>query len=141
MTHIRGFLGTCGVFHIFIHNYAAIAHPLVDLTQKGSHSNGESHWNSMQCLKDEILKPPMLRHIDYEFRQEVILEVDTSIIAVEYILFQKGEDGMHYLHYFSSISLTEVKSHYLQAKLKLYGLFQALQVVQILIFGVANLIT
>jgi hypothetical protein len=33
--HVRGFLGTCGVFHIFIRNFVAIAQPLVNLTQKG----------------------------------------------------------------------------------------------------------
>ena len=36
--------------------------------------------------------------------------------------------------------LTEVESHYLQVKLKLYRLFYALQAVSIFIFGVANLI-
>lgn len=81
----------------------------------------------------------MLRHIDYESGWEVILAVDTSVIAVGYILFQEGEDGKHYPNCFGSISLTEVESRYLQAKLKLYGLFQALRAVQIFTFGVANL--
>jgi hypothetical protein len=35
VTHVQGFLGTCGVLHIFIQNYASIAWLLVDLTQKG----------------------------------------------------------------------------------------------------------
>jgi hypothetical protein len=35
LTHIRRFLGTCGVLHIFIWNFAVIARPLVNLTRKG----------------------------------------------------------------------------------------------------------
>ena len=80
----------------------------------------------MQRLKDKILKSPVLRRIDYKSGQEVILAVDTLVIAVGYILFQEGEDGKHYPNCFGSISLTEVESHYSQAKLELYGLFRAL---------------
>ena len=140
VTHVRGFLGTCGVLRIFIRNYAAIARPLVDLTRKGVPFEwGESQRNSMQRLKDEILKSPALKRIDYESGREVILAVDTSVIAVGYILFQEGEDGKHYPNRFGSISLTEVESRYSQAKLELYGLFRALRAVRIFIFGVANL--
>ena len=99
----------------------------MDLTRTGVPFEWEeSQWNSMQHLKDKILKSPALRHIDYESGQEVILAVNTSVIAVGYILFQEGEDGKCYTNRFGSISLTEVESHYLQVKLKLYGLFQAL---------------
>ena len=130
VTYVRGFLGMCGVLHIFICNYAAIACPLVDLTWKGVPFEwGVFQQNPMQHLKDRILKSPALRCIDYEFGQEVILTVDTSVVAVGYILFQKGEDGKHYPNHFGSISLTEFESHYSQAKLKLYSLFQALRAV------------
>lgn len=50
----------------------------------------------MQHLKDEIVQSPALHRLDYECRQEVILAVDTSVIAVRYILSQEGEDGKHY---------------------------------------------
>jgi hypothetical protein len=32
ITHVHGFLGTCGVLHIFIQNFAMITRPLVNLT-------------------------------------------------------------------------------------------------------------
>ena len=35
VSQVCGFLGTCGIVRIFIHNIAVIAHPLVDLTCKG----------------------------------------------------------------------------------------------------------
>ena len=125
--HIRSFLCTCGVLHIFIWNFAAIGHLLVNLTQNGvSFEWGEHQQEAMECLKDEIIKSPALHWLYYKSGWEVILAVDTSIITVEYILSQEGNDGKHYPNRFGSLSLTEVKSCYLQAKLELYGLFQVL---------------
>jgi hypothetical protein len=77
--------------------------------------------------------------LDYECDHEVILAVDTSVVAVGFILLQLGEDGKCYPNCFGSIALSEVESHYSQAKLELYGLFCALCAVCIYIFGIANL--
>jgi Integrase zinc binding domain/RNase H-like domain found in reverse transcriptase len=93
----------------------------------------------MQTLKDLILESPALRAIDYTCGREVILAVDTSNIAVGFILLQLGEDGKRYPNRFGSISLTEVESRYSQAKLELYGLFRALRAVRVYTFGVINL--
>ena len=94
----------------------------------------------MNRLKDEIIKSPALCHLDYKSSQEVILAVDTSIIAVGFILSQEGEDGKHYPSWFGSISLTSVKSQYSQAKLKLYRLFCSLRAVRVFIFRATNLV-
>ena len=48
-------------------------------------------------LKDEIIQSPALWHLDYKSGREVVLTVDTSVIAVGYILSQEGEDGKRYL--------------------------------------------
>jgi len=77
----------------------------------------------MQHLKDAICLSPALRRLDYTSRCEVILAVDTSKIAVRYILSQEGEDGKRYPNRFGSLTLTDVESRYSQAKLELYGLF------------------
>jgi hypothetical protein len=64
--HVCGFLGTCGVLHIFIRNFATIARPLVNLTRKGVPFEwGESQQKAMQRLKDKIIKSPALRWLDY----------------------------------------------------------------------------
>jgi hypothetical protein len=127
VTHVRRFLGTCGVLCIFIQNFAVIAQPLVNLTRKGVPFEwGESQQKAMQRLKDEIIKSPALRRLDYASGREVILAVDTSVIVVGYILSQEGDDGKRYPNHFRSLSLTEVESRYFQAKLELYGLFRAL---------------
>ena len=77
-------------------------------------------------LKDEIIQSLALQHLDYKSSREVVLAVDTSVIAVSFILSQEGEDGKRYPNRFGSISLTSIESQYSQAKLKLYGLFCSL---------------
>ena len=127
------------MLHIFIRDFASLAHPLVHLTKKGVPFNwGESQQNTMQCLKDAICQSPALHQLDYESSGEVILAIDTSLIAVGYILSQEGDDGKHYPDRFGSIRLSDVKSCYSQAKLELYGLFCALWAVRIFVFGVNN---
>jgi hypothetical protein len=77
--------------------------------------------------------------LDYKCDHEVILAVDTSVVAVGFILLQLGEDGKCYPNHFGSITLSEVESCYSQAKLELYGLFHALRAVRVYIFGITNL--
>ena len=130
LTQVCRFLGTCGVVHIFIQNFAAIARPLVGLTRKSVPFEwGDAQRDAMNRLKDEIIKSPVLRRLDYESGREVVLTVDTSVIAVGFILSQEGEDGKHYSNRFGSISLTSIESRYSQAKLELYGLFRSLRAV------------
>jgi hypothetical protein len=83
-----------------------------------------------------VLSSPVLKRLDYASECEVILAVDTSNIAIGFILLQVGEDGKRYPSRFGSIALTEVESRYSQAKLELYGLFC---MVRIFIFGMKNL--
>jgi hypothetical protein len=68
--------------------------------------------------------------------REVILVVNTSNIAIGFILLQVGKDGKCYPSRFRSIALTEVESRYSQVKLELYSLFRALH---IFIFSMKNL--
>jgi hypothetical protein len=140
VTQVHSFLVTCGVLHIFIHNFSKIVCPLINLTCKNvTFEWGEEQQVAMQTLKDVILESPTLHAIDYECRHEVILAVDTSNITVGYILLQVGKDGKCYPSCFGSISPTEVESRYSQAKLELYGLFRMLRAVHMHIFGITNL--
>ena len=61
MSQVCGFLGTYSIIHIFIHNFAVIAHLLVDLTCKGvPFIWGNLQQDAMQQLKDKIIKSPVL---------------------------------------------------------------------------------
>jgi hypothetical protein len=123
---VRRFLGTCGVLHIFIRDFLCIAHPLINLTKKDApFIFGAEQCKAMQVLKDAVLSSPTLKHLDYASERKVILAVNTSNIAIGFILLQVGKDGKCYPSRFRSIALTEVESRYSQAKLELYNLFRA----------------
>jgi hypothetical protein len=122
---------------IFIRDFSHIARPLINLTKKDApFVFGAEQREAMQILKDAVLSSPTLKRLDYASERKVILAVNTSNIAIGFILLQVGEDGKCYPSRFGSIALTEVESHYSQAKLELYGLFCT---VRVFIFGVKNL--
>ena len=81
-----------------------------------------------------------IRAIDYSSEQEVVLSVDSSWMAVGFILSQLGEDGKRYPLRYGSITWNETEQRYSQAKLELYGLFRALKAVKIYVVGVKNFI-
>src|SRR6201746_704748 len=140
VTHVRGFLGTCRVLRIFIKDFSRIARPLVRLTRRDEpFVFGPEQQESMQRLKDAVINSPALRRIDYESGRQIVLAVDTSNVAIGFILMQLGDDGRKYPARFGSITLNDVESRYSQAKLELYGLFRALRAVRVWIFGLTNL--
>src|ERR1700710_566282 len=137
VSQVRGFLGTCGVLHMFIKDFSKIARPLINLTRKDvTFEFSPDQKYAMQRLKDAVMTSTALRRLDYESGREVILAVDTSVIAVGFILIQVGEDGKRYPARFGSLSLSEVESRYSQATLELYGLFRVLRAVRVWVFGI-----
>ena len=93
LTDVRAFLGTIGVCRLFIRNFAHRAHHLVKLTRKETEWEfGPDQLNAMEDLKQALLTSPALRPIDYKSPSPVILSVDTSHIAVGYILSQCDPD-------------------------------------------------
>ena len=118
------------MLHIFIKDFSRIARPLVRLTRRDEpFVFGPEQQESMQRLKDAVINSPALRRIDYESGREIVLAVDTSNVAIGFILMQLGDDGRRYPARFGSITLNDVESRYSQAKLELYRLFRALRAV------------
>ena len=82
----------------------------------------------MNDLKDTLLNSPALWPIDYKSEALVILSVDTSHIAVGYLLAQCDPKNPRLRYYakFGSIMLNDRESRFSQAKLELYGLYRTL---------------
>jgi hypothetical protein len=136
LTDVQAFLGTCGVLQIFVKNYATRAHLLVNLTRKDVlFQFGPDQQFAMDDLKLAIMNSPALRLIDYECGHKVILAVDSSHIAVGFILSQIGTDDKRYPSRFRSISWNEREFRYSQVKLELFGLFRALQSYRLWLVG------
>jgi hypothetical protein len=141
LSDVRSFLGTCGVMRVFIKDFARIARPLVRLTQKDSPFDwGTPQQEAMDALKLAFATSRALRPIDYECERTVYLSVDSSCIAVGYVLSQLGSDGRRYPARFGSIPWNERESRYSQPKVELYGLFRALREERIHLIGVRDLV-
>lgn len=141
VTDVRGFLGTLGTIRVFIKDYAKHAKPLVDLTRKDKEFTfGETELAAMGKLKLLAETCPAIRAINYDSDNEVTLAVDSSWMAVGYVLSQTGDDGVRYPSRFGSITWNEREQRYSQAKLELYGTFRALKDARLYIVGVKKLV-
>ncbi|KAJ2934659.1 hypothetical protein H1R20_g2456, partial [Candolleomyces eurysporus] len=141
LTSVRRFLGTVGTLRMFIKNYAVHSEPLVKLTRrKTEFVFGPTELEAMEKIKYLVTTCPAIRPIDYSSDNEVILAVDSSQIAVGYILSQMGDDGLRYPSRFGSITWNERERRYSQSKIELFGLFRALKDVRIYIIAVKRLV-
>ncbi|KAL1944872.1 hypothetical protein VTO73DRAFT_2492 [Trametes versicolor] len=143
LSEVRAFLGTVGIARSFIPNFGKRAWPLTQLTRKGA----TFEWGPVQIaaqddLKRALANSPALRPIDYTSPANVILAVDTSHIAVGYLLAQceLENPSRRYFARFGSITLNTREAAYSQPKLELYGLFRALKACKRLLIGIRNLV-
>ncbi len=136
LTEVRGFLGTLGTIRMFIRDYATHTSPLVKLTRKDiDFEFGAEQLAAMNTLKHLASTCPAIRAIDYSSANEVVLAVDSSWMAVGFILSQMGDDKKRYPARFGSITWNEREQRYSQAKIELYGLFRALKSMRSYIIG------
>lgn len=141
LTEVRGFLGMLGTIRIFIKDFASLAKPLVNLTRKDVEFEfGEEQLMTMEKLKLCAQKCEAIKAISYQSDLEVTLAVDSSWMAVGFILSQQGTDGKRYPSIYGSLTWNETEQRYSQAKLELYRLFRALKAVKMYIIGVKNLV-
>ena len=143
LTDVRAFLGTIGVCRLFIKDFAHRAHHLVKLTRKGNEWEfGTQQQEAMADLKEALLSSPALRPLDYDSDASIILSVDTSFIAVGYLLSQCDVENPRLRYYakFGSITLNEREARFSQPKLELYGLYRALRALKPLLIGIRNLV-
>src|SRR5580658_1991112 len=94
LSEVRAFLGSIGVCRIFIKNFAKRAHELVKLTRKDAPFEwGSPQLSAQKDLVQALIDSPALCPIDYDSPSPVILGVDTSHIAVGYLLCQCIENN------------------------------------------------
>ena len=126
LSEVRAFLGTAGLMRIFIRNYSAIARPLTHLICKDINFEfGPDEIKAQECLKQAIIMSPTIRPIDYDSDATVYLSVDTSYIAIGYVIVQDDPDKPKAScpSRFGSMLLNPCEAKYSQPKLEPYGLF------------------
>ena len=110
LSEVRAFLGTVGLFRIFIRNFSHRANALIKLTRKDvPFEFGIDQVNTMEDLKHAVVNSPALRPIDYHSIAPVVLAVDTSNIAIGYFLCQcdSTDPKVRYYNRFGSITLND----------------------------------
>ena len=111
VTEVQGFLGTSSVLRIFIKGYSMIAQPLICLTCKNAiFKFGKEELETMEKMKQVIMNSPALMAIDYKFEQAIILQVDSSVIGVGWILGQEHKDDKRRVNCFRSINWNNVQA-------------------------------
>jgi hypothetical protein len=143
LSDVRAFVGTVGLCRMFIRNFASRAHHLIKLTRKEAvFEFGEDQLAAMDDLKNALVNSPALRPIDYTSGASVILSVDTSYIAVGFLLAQCDVDNPRLRYYakFGSITLNEREARFSQPKLELYGLYRTLRALKLILLGLRNLV-
>lgn len=129
LSDIQAFLGTIRVVQIFIYNFAHCAHHLNILTHKDySFIFGLEQHEAQEDLKQAPLLSTALRPLNYTLSSPVIYAVDTLYIVIGFHLCQCDPNTLHKRYYvhFGSITLNDCEGQFLQPKLELYGLFQAM---------------
>eukprot|EP00873_Tetraselmis_striata_P033022 jgi/Tetstr1/453286/TSEL_040278.t1 len=97
---VRGFLGLAGYYRKFIHNFAAIAVPLHDLTK----NQPEFVWTpradaAFRALKDAMVRAPVLSIPDTSADARYTLYTDASGFAVGAVLLQDQGSGLRPVAY------------------------------------------
>jgi hypothetical protein len=90
LSEVQAFLGTSSLMHIFIKSFLLIAQPLTCLTCKDTEFVfGPAEIALQEKLKAAIVSSPAIRAIDYKSKQTIYLLVNTSYIAISYVLAQQ----------------------------------------------------
>ena len=114
---VRQFLGLASYYRRFVKNFARIAQPLHNLTQKGAAFT----W-SPECeeaflqLKQRLIESPILMYPNFD--QDFILETDASAMGLGAVLSQQAEDGKAHPVAYASRSLSPQEKRYAVTELE-----------------------
>jgi hypothetical protein len=85
---VSGFLGLAGYYRKFVHNYGAIAAPLMALLKKEGFSWDDAAATTFTSLKAAVTSAPVLAMPD--FAKLFTVECDVSMLGFDAVLIQEG---------------------------------------------------
>ena len=107
---VRSFLGLTGYYRRFVKDYAAVASPLIALTQKAvTFKWGDEEQRAFDALKDKLVTAPILGYPDT--KEAFILDTDASKCAIGAVLSQV-QDGKEVVIAYGSRRLTKSERNY-----------------------------
>ena len=128
LSKVWAFLGTVGIVPVLIQDFTCLTHPLMLLMRKDALIFSPEQILVQEAVKTVLLTSSALQPIDYTSNVPVILAINTSQIAVGFLLGQCDADNPCICHFacFGSIMLHNHESCFSQSKFELYSLFWAL---------------
>lgn len=132
---IRQFVGLCSYFRKFIFNFAIIARPLTELTQKGvCWIWGNKQQNSFDELKKKLCEKPVLALYDRKLPTEI--HTDACKLGIAGILLQQQYDGaLKPVMYFSRVTSRE-EAMYHSYELETLAVVESLRKFRIYVVGI-----
>ena len=138
-TEVRGFLGACLFFRIWIKDLATIAEPLFRLLKKHVRFNwGDEQTRAMTRLKEALISAPILRPPEYGVvERPLILSTDASPFGSGWMLGQEDEQGRRFACRYGAKTFNEREQRYSQIKRELLAVVHALKKERHYLYGQA----
>jgi len=137
---VRGFLGVCVYYRIFVREFALVAKPLYDTLRKNiTFSWGVKQQASMDALKDALTTAPALMPLDYAPEAgQIVIAVDASLTGWGAVLMQgvKGNKKKRHPVRYESGMWSPSEAAYDAGKRECRGVLRALQKFSKYIYGV-----
>ena len=138
-TEVRGFLGICVYYRLWILDFAIIASPMYILLKKDVvFIWGPEQQEAMDVLKICLTSPPAIRSVDYSERAgEIILAADASLGGWGSTLMQQDTDSKRrFICRYDSGLWSDAERKYDAGKRECRGLLKALKKVRYYLYGV-----
>ena len=111
LAHLRGFLGLCNYYRIYIFEFSRVAHPLYLLLKKDATWEWlEACDEAFETLKKGLSSYPVLRRPD--FHRPFILHTDWSCLGIGAVLAQCEEGQHEHVVAYASRSNNKAESNY-----------------------------
>ncbi len=131
---VRAFLGATGYYRRFYSHYSQTAKPLFHLTRKNATFEWtEAHQQAFQELKNQLLKPPVLVHPDYD--KPFTLWVDASNTGVGGVLTQIDAEGFYKPIHFFSQKLTDGQQKWSTYEREMFAALRGVTIMRPMIYG------
>ena len=138
VTQVRSFLGLAAYYQRFIKDFAKVAAPLHQLTEKGKKFVWtKSCSEAFASLKDKLTSAPVLAYP--EMGKVFILDCDASDVAIGGVLSQMEDDKEHVIAY-GSKCLTKAERRYCVTRRELFAIVHFVKHFKQYLYGVKFLV-
>lgn len=133
MAQVQSFLGLAGYFRKFVPNFAIIARPLTELTEKDCvYVFGDQQYRAFEELKTVLTSEPVLKIYDPNCDSE--LHTEASKFGYGACLLQRVNGELHPVMFLSR-KTTQAEMNYTSYELEVLAIVYALKKLRVYLLG------